>query len=352
MSSRRSAIAQWIDVATRAAGLHRILSRRRAAALTVLMYHRVLPDGIAGQYPLSNLVIRESNFVRQLRWLAEHTTVMTLGAALSVRCRAGRPRRPIVALTFDDGYLDNSDVAARCLEGCGQRATFFVTTGFVEGRPLWFDVAAVACERLGASACARIAGSNADARDLGELLGIMKGLPDRRRRDAVEQLEQASGPMPGGMLFAPMSPEDVAALAAAGHEVGSHTESHPILPRADRSTVATELRGSRRKIAEWTGAPPAGFCYPNGSVDKGIRAEVSAAGYGYACTTRPGVNPWRADPYLLARTMIAPESTSTPGGAHSDAMFSAEVLGVHAGLRAVASAFSGSVRGGDRSAEY
>lgn len=352
MSSRRNALAHWIDVATMAGGLHRVLSTRRSSVLTVLMYHRILPDGIADQYPLANLVIRESSFVRQLRWLAENTTVMTLKSALSARRRPGAARRPLVALTFDDGYLDNAVVAARRLEESGLRATFFVTTDFVEGRSLWFDVAAVAWQRLGPSRCAGITGSSADFRDLGGLLGALKGLSDQRRRDAIERLEAASGPMPGGIVFAPMAPREVRALAAAGHEVGSHTESHPILPKMSQSGIAAELRRSRRKIADWTGDLPAGFCYPNGSVDNGVRAEVIESGYGYACTTRAVVNGVRADPYLLGRTMIAPASTTTSRGGHSDAMFSAEVLGVHAGLRAVARAFSRGARRGGQASDY
>ena len=50
---------------------------------------------------------------------------------------AGRPRDggPYVAITFDDGYVDNRVHALPRLAARGMTATFFVTAGFVERDP-------------------------------------------------------------------------------------------------------------------------------------------------------------------------------------------------------------------------
>ena len=52
---------------------------------------------------------------------------------------AGRRGR-YVMVTFDDGYIDNYTTAFPILGEAGVRATFFVTTGFIDTpRPAWWD---------------------------------------------------------------------------------------------------------------------------------------------------------------------------------------------------------------------
>ncbi|MCK7493591.1 MAG: polysaccharide deacetylase family protein [Comamonadaceae bacterium] len=45
-----------------------------------------------------------------------------------------------LAITFDDGYADNHDVALPILRRHGLNATFFVATGFLDGGIMWNDV--------------------------------------------------------------------------------------------------------------------------------------------------------------------------------------------------------------------
>lgn len=43
-----------------------------------------------------------------------------------------------VAITFDDGFRDNYEIAAPILEEFRLRGAFYIATSSVEGRPLWF----------------------------------------------------------------------------------------------------------------------------------------------------------------------------------------------------------------------
>jgi peptidoglycan/xylan/chitin deacetylase (PgdA/CDA1 family) len=74
-------------------------------------------------------------FERHLAWLTEHCRVEPLGeeslGLLSANTDADTSR-PLVFLTFDDGYDDNFDYAFPALMKYGVRATFFLTTGLIE----------------------------------------------------------------------------------------------------------------------------------------------------------------------------------------------------------------------------
>jgi|GEM_PF-2272705 len=77
-------------------------------------------------------------FERHLAWLTEHCRVGPMDGEslgrLSSNTDAGADR-PLVLLTFDDGYDDNFDFAFPALMKYGVRATFFLTTGLIERDP-------------------------------------------------------------------------------------------------------------------------------------------------------------------------------------------------------------------------
>jgi peptidoglycan/xylan/chitin deacetylase (PgdA/CDA1 family) len=77
---------------------------------------------------------------------------------------------------------------------------------------------------------------------------------------------------------------------AAGHEIGSHTMTHPWLTRLPLSAAREEITVSRRKLEDTFGRPIRHFCYPYGDWNAPVRDLVAAAGYQTACATEPGVN--------------------------------------------------------------
>jgi peptidoglycan/xylan/chitin deacetylase (PgdA/CDA1 family) len=84
-----------------------------------------------------------------MQWLSGNCNVMPVREALAALAAGIPSKKPLVAVTFDDGYADNFEVAAPILEVHGLRGTFFITSGFVENAaPLWYDRAADAWKRL------------------------------------------------------------------------------------------------------------------------------------------------------------------------------------------------------------
>ena len=288
-----------------------------AGALTVLTYHRVLPDAEARACPFPSLAMPESWFRAQMTWLQRNATVLPLDRALAALDGpdGNRDLRPLVAVTLDDGYADNFEVAAPILRETGLQATFFICTAPVRSDSrFWYDSIAEGMLRWGSETLKghlvrtreSLGESLADASGAHAIVGALKLAPDGIRRAAVEEVERRLGDEAWTYRSDVMTAEHVRALASAGHEIGSHTETHPILPRLGEREAAEELQKSKAWLEETIGRTITGFCYPNGDHTPETRTWVARAGYSYACLTEEGRHAAGLDRFLIRRIDMAP----------------------------------------------
>jgi peptidoglycan/xylan/chitin deacetylase (PgdA/CDA1 family) len=91
---------------------------------------------------------------------------------------------------------------------------------------------------------------------------------------------------------------------AAGHEIGSHTLTHPRLTRLTLRDAKEEITASKKRLEDLLGRPIAHFCYPYGDWNEPVRDLVVEAGYLTGCTTRFGVNT-RATPIFTLNRFTA-----------------------------------------------
>ena len=97
---------------------------------------------------------------------------------------------------------------------------------------------------------------------------------------------------------------------AAGHEIGSHTLTHPFLTRISPQRAREEISASKKKLEDRFGRPVRHFCYPYGDWNPAVRDLVMAAGYETACTTEFGVNTGATPPFELKRILARYQSIS------------------------------------------
>jgi len=88
---------------------------------------------------------------------------------------------------------------------------------------------------------------------------------------------------------------------AAGHDLGSHTRTHPHLTQLPPDKAREEIAASKKKLEDLFGRPIDHFCYPFGDWNEAVRDLVREAGYRTACTTESGVNDERTSPFALKR---------------------------------------------------
>jgi peptidoglycan/xylan/chitin deacetylase (PgdA/CDA1 family) len=180
------------------------------------MYHSIPRDRGPQEDPHA---VPLAEFEQQLAALsAEGWLLLGLTQALSV-LSAGRARR-VVAVTFDDGFLDLFN-AYEVLQRLGARATAYIPTGNVGSR--------------GSAGGARLDWSQ------------------------------------------------LAELARGGIEIGSHSVSHRPLDVLAPADVRRELVVSRQELVDRLGVPVHSFCYPHGYSSGRVQRAVRDAGYTNAC---------------------------------------------------------------------
>jgi peptidoglycan/xylan/chitin deacetylase (PgdA/CDA1 family) len=190
---------------------------RRWRAL-VLCYHAVSEDWPHG------LSLGLATFERQIAGLLRRRF---RPAAADDLLRSGGS---LLHVTFDDAFR-SVERALPVLERLGVPATVFACSGFAGGgRP--FDVPELAAQ--------------------------------------AEQYPDA---------LATMDWDALRAVAERGFEVGSHTVSHPHLPRLSDAELRHELHDSKARIAGELGRPCRYLAYPFGDEDARVRAAAAAAGY-------------------------------------------------------------------------
>jgi len=97
----------------------------------ILLYHRIA-DEIIDTW---DLAVRPDVFERHLKWLKNNCHVISLNELVHDWKRK-KLKKNSIAITFDDGYLDNYTNAIPLLKKYGLPATFFITD---EHKSLWWD---------------------------------------------------------------------------------------------------------------------------------------------------------------------------------------------------------------------
>ena len=88
-------------------------------------------------------------------------------------------------------------------------------------------------------------------------------------------------------------------------EVGSHTNSHPVLSQLPLDTQREEISGSKSLLEDILGQPITSFAYPYGDFDAKTREAVKRAGFTLACSIKCGPVVNTSDLFALPRVHIA-----------------------------------------------
>jgi peptidoglycan/xylan/chitin deacetylase (PgdA/CDA1 family) len=331
-----------ISAVCRVSGLLALAEHRNRRRLTILCYHRVLPEDHKRRYFNPDLVVTPEAFRAHCRLLRERFEVLPLSEAMNVReCRPATGR-PLAAITFDDGYRDNYEHAAPILTHLGMRATFFVIAGLVDSKEApWYDRMARALGRLRSAdqAAAPVTAAvgpgspgqpSRNGRAVGpdscEAISLAKQLgPDERKKLLDQHTAMADLSERDSDEDLIMTRQQLTALAGTGHEIGSHSLTHEILPLLDDDGLRRETVESRRLLEEYLGRPVRAFCYPNGDADDRVVSAVRAAGYACAVSVRTGTNAPAEDPFRLKRRFIHEGRLSGTKGSCSRTLLRMEV---------------------------
>lgn len=217
---------------------------RTTRGVPVLMYHAFSERDEGDRYVVSRRAL--SRQLRLLKLLG-YRSVEFDEVARCLRERELPPRRA-VAITIDDGYRDNLEVAEPVLRRRGFRATVFLVSGKLGGVNDWTTEGALAGRPL-------------------------------------------------------LSSEQVDELRERGITIGAHTRRHPELPGQSDEAVKEEVGGSREDLQSRFGEV-ATFAYPFGLFDERAVTAAAEAGFGGACTVEPRLVSLLDDPLRVPRVEV------------------------------------------------
>lgn len=223
----------------------------------------------------------------QLAYLTRHYEMISLSTLVACIEEQRPPPPRSVVLTFDDGFRDNVELALPILEAFDVPATIFVVTGSLsDGRLPWSqrlgyafqhtDEAVVQHELLGSEPIAL--GSEAQRRRAYALAKKRLVSSPRAEREAViDGLEERLGvAAPGDRM---MTWDQAREVVRAGHEVGAHTVSHPLLARIAPAEARWEMERSLFDVRERLGIERPSFCFPAGSTSRALQALARDLGF-------------------------------------------------------------------------
>ncbi len=265
--------------------------------VTIVMYHGVVRTSL--EVPDRCFVDKES-FTRQVAYLKRDFDVIPLRDVVH-RLRNGQVRRPTAAITFDDGYQNNYDVAWPILREAGLPATIFLVTGLMDTSDMvwscrlhraitetskseleWgesrLDLRGAAARGRAAIALKRRLKMQQPQSQATELTGMLRALGD----DPDRPVDQESP-------FRMLNRDAIVEMSRSGLiDFGAHTCSHPILSLLSDGDCRREVADSVAAVAEITDQPCTLFAYPNGQphdYTPSVIAAVAAAGIQTAVTT-------------------------------------------------------------------
>jgi peptidoglycan/xylan/chitin deacetylase (PgdA/CDA1 family) len=232
--------------------------------------------------------------------------------------RAGTDIPPrSVALTFDDGYRDAVEVVSPILSSFGVSGTFFLVPELLDGSQAWWEDLASALARTAAGhftfrdTTYALGSAMERARASAGIAGTLKGFDQARRVAEVREILRALDVDRGASNDLFMNWPECTVLQKAGHEIGSHTMSHPILARESDIAQRDELRLSKERLENYLQREVLGVAYPNGKssdYDAVTIAAARTAGYEYGLTTRPGLDASHENAYELRRVIVDPDT--------------------------------------------
>jgi glycosyltransferase involved in cell wall biosynthesis/peptidoglycan/xylan/chitin deacetylase (PgdA/CDA1 family) len=297
------------------AGYRPLLRRFRARSLAVVMYHAVVTEPMS-MFLASHLDAGE--FAKQMELLARAYRVLPLSEVIDRLHRGQALPRRTVCLTFDDGFRNVLTTALPILQRHHFPATVFLVTGMMgTHQPAWPDRLFFAVQQapeteLAVNGCSWSLTTSVRRRQAyGELVGWLKQLPDEAKEERLQQVYRVLGrpEVPRASSLATLDWADVDELRRTGLvEFGSHTHTHPILPRCAPERQEQELRLSRDVLRERLGGANL-LAYPNGDFAAQTKAFAHELGYRCGLATVPGMHIPGEDFYEMRRVCVTADQT-------------------------------------------
>jgi peptidoglycan/xylan/chitin deacetylase (PgdA/CDA1 family) len=294
-------------------------------SLLVLNYHRI---GNPDDDPFDPDIFSATGeqFDDQVAYLKRHLSIVTLQEAQAFVDGTLGERTPQcrVLITFDDGYLDNYEVAFPILRSHGVQGVFFLASSMVGSCSVpWWDRIAFLMKaakqrrfvlQYPAELIVNIE-ENGITRSLRDVLALYKSPENIDSERFIQELkDRTKGDDFPGTQRRCLSWEEAREMIAGGMAIGSHTHSHTVLSQLGPEQQRGELAQSRAQLKEMIGVEIDALAYPVGGADcfsEQTQRLAKEVGYRAAFSFYGGTNlPGMTRPYDIKRIGVGGQSWS------------------------------------------
>jgi peptidoglycan/xylan/chitin deacetylase (PgdA/CDA1 family) len=302
-SIRRGAI--WCIVQSGLIEAKRKLTGRRDFILT---FHRVRPEGQKLDAFDTCPSISISLFRQTLEYVKSRYTLVSLKEL--VDCPASAAAR--AAITFDDGWRDNYDIAYPILRELDIPAIIFVATGKIGSSEYFWQQKLGNLFRQTANDLADVLGrelrrafalgTNEPLNGNMYKLAVLRGkrMSFAKLESILDRLAKYNRDQPNvNRVF--LSETEILEMSRNGVDFGSHTVNHFILSQQTRTIIDQELSESKIRLECLLGKPIDAVAYPNGDMTDEVLLSAKTIGYRIGCSTERGMVTRNFDALRLPR---------------------------------------------------
>ncbi|MDP5134691.1 polysaccharide deacetylase family protein [Rheinheimera baltica] len=277
--------------------------QRRPGGVYCFNYHRI-GSAADSEFDPNVYSCTPERFEQHLRMYQTNFDVISIDELISLHNSQQRVSERLALLTFDDGYIDNYQLAYPMLKSAGLTAVFFVSTDYIDKPqiPWWDEVGWIV--RHSGNASVKLAHwpsainivDGAIGMRVRRLLKAVKqdnSLPMEEKLKQVKvalQLDHIGMPEPTELL---VNWQQLKEMADNGMHIGSHTLSHNILAHLTPEQQLVELTQSKQRLETMLHREILSVAYPVGGSDTFTRNTLNVAqqaGYKLAFTFIPGIN--------------------------------------------------------------
>ena len=291
----------------------------------VITLHRITNPAIPADQSVFDInrfieisAVKLDSAIRQLQQLG--VQFVSLDELNGYLCHNQKPSRPVVHISFDDGYLDNFTLAYPLLEKYHIPFSVFVASDYIDNeQPFlwWYMVESIVLHRLPVSFEKygfTITENDYQQKNNNDLFELFRSFLlehiDNDRSYFMEQLSSCVKQVPDAAVPRMMGWQHLVTMVASGLcELGIHTDAHSRFCKLNLHDKREAILLCKNSIRTHTGVEAVYFSYPYGTMEdigdtEGMEELLATCGIQLAFTTEPGELNGTVNNFFIPRVFL------------------------------------------------
>ena len=269
-------------------GFEKIMLKQSHHNIMNILYHGVVRNNSTFFSP-SHIQIKQ--FEKHLQYLKKHFEIISLPEAFYSYRNNIVPKKKSITVSFDDGYLNNLELALPLLEKYKIKTTFFVVGSCTENNSnklLWTDK--ISCfehffkkEKIEFNNNVFLNGKEINSKK--SIKTFLKSLKANERDNIINELDNKYNlsskiKQLDSEIWKMMNKEEIIKLASSDFvEIGSHGYDHYNLGIINLQDAIKDMKKSKIALEETINKPVNMIAYPDGSYTIDVKKEALKIGF-------------------------------------------------------------------------